>query len=104
MSADFSHIRKLLADRRISNQMKIGVPRPVLFALMGLVDQLLEDKKVLTAKVGMMEVQLDAGKDGRFGTDDDKVTIKRAAKKKPAAKKKAAAKKPAAKKKAATKK
>ena len=39
MSADFSHIRKLLADRRLTNDMKIGVPRPVLFALMGLVDQ-----------------------------------------------------------------
>ena len=37
------------------------------------------------AKVGVMEVEIDAGKDGVLGTKDDKVTVGRAkAKKKPA--------------------
>jgi len=49
----------------------------------------------VTARVGMMQVEVSAGDDGKLGTKDDKVSISRA-KRKPAVKKKAAPKKKAA--------
>lgn len=45
----------------------------------------------LRVKVGILEAKIEAGADGKFGTDDDKVTLSRA--KKATAKKKAPAKK-----------
>jgi hypothetical protein len=38
-------------------------------------------KKELKVKIGIMEATVDAGPDGEFGTNDDKVTVKRKAKK-----------------------
>ena len=45
----------------------------------------------MTAKVGIMEVVVDTGKDGLLGTKDDKISVGIAKKKAPAKKKKAKA-------------
>ena len=53
----------------------------------------------LRVQVGILEAKIQAGKDGKFGTADDKVVLSRAKKKAPAKKKGPAKKKAPAKKK-----
>ena len=48
---------------------------------------------VVKVRVGAIEATVDAGPDGKLGTEDDKVKLKRAPAKKKAAKKNATAKK-----------
>ena len=63
---------------------------------------------VVSARVGILKAEIKPGPDGKLGTADDEVTIKRAKRKSPAKKKapakKASAKKASAKKKAPAKK
>ena len=61
----------------------------VLTTLFSYIDELekgVSEAHQLKVKVGILEAKIDAGKDGKFGTKDDKVTLSRA-KKAPAKKK-----------------
>ena len=102
MAIDFKMLRGRVGNPSIHESFNIGVPKPMLRALLDLVDELQGGKDgQITAKVGVMDVKIRAGKDGVLGTADDKVTIKRSSRKRltaSAQRKKAAAKKSAAKK------
>mgnify|MGYP003624271298 CR=1 FL=1 len=55
------------------------------------IERLKKAPSKVTAKVGIMEVVVDTGKDGLLGTKDDKISVGIAKKKAPAKKKKAKA-------------
>jgi len=94
MAIDFKMLRERVSNPRIQENFNIGVPKPMLRAMLALIDEL-QGGAVgeVTAKVGIMDVTLKAGDDGKLGTADDKVTIKRSSRKRSTAKKKAPAKK-----------
>ena len=104
MAIDWKRLRDIIKNPQIKNDNKVGLPKNQLKELLELVDKLQGDDGEITAKVGIMDVSLNAGEDGVLGTKDDKVTIKRSSRKRAPAKKKAPAKKAPAKKKAAAKK
>lgn len=92
---------KLLNRKRLTkiraNWKKMSDFVPELLAHIDALEKQVSSGSV-TASVGMLDVTVDAGKDGRLGTKDDEVKITRS-RKTPARKKAVAKKKPAAKKK-----
>ena len=105
MAIDFKMLRERVNNSLIQENFDIGVPKPMLRQMLALIDELQGGKDgQITAKVGVMDVKIRAGKDGVLGTADDKVTIKRSSRKKAPAKKRAPAKKKATAKKSAAKK
>jgi len=71
---------------RMALRATVGPLRALLGHVKAL-DKQLASAGTVTARVGMMQVAVSAGDDGKLGTKDDKVSISRA-KKRPAAKKK----------------
>ena len=90
----------LLSKKRLENIRKFWNSNyrgqnlvPSLLSHIDALEQQLKDGEI-KVRVGAIEATVDAGPDGKFGTKDDEVKLKRAPRKrKPAAKKKPASKK-----------
>jgi len=92
--------RRLDNIRKLWNSNYVGQEKTMIPQLLSHIDALQEkldefnSSGQLTVNVGAIQATIDSGPDGKLGTKDDEVKLKRAPRKrKPAAKKKTAAKK-----------